>query len=84
MKGNFTLQKNLLYRKFDNQFIYTGCQILNKKIFTEIYDKVFPMNKIWNILLKKKNLYGFESNQIFNHISNISIYKTFLENNKIF
>ena len=84
LKGDFTLKNNLLYKKVDNQFIYTGCQILNKKIFKEIHEKVFPMSKIWNILLKKKILYGFESNQIFNHISNLGIYKTFLKNNKIF
>ena len=84
MKGDFTFKNNLLYKKSDNQFIYTGCQILNKKIFIEIRDKVFPMSKIWNILVKRRNLYGFESNQIFNHISNLSIYKTFLENDKVF
>ena len=84
LKGDFTFKNNLLYKKSDNQFIYTGCQILNKKIFIEIRDKVFPMSKIWNTLLERKNLYGFESNQIFNHISNLSIYKTFLENDKVF
>tara|TARA_B100000963_G_C22613293_1_gene665972 strand:+ start:621 stop:1328 length:708 start_codon:yes stop_codon:yes gene_type:complete len=84
LKGDFTFQDNILYKKSDNQFLYTGCQILNKKIFIEIRDKVFPMSKIWNILLKRRNLYGFESNQIFNHISNLSIYKKFLENDKIF
>ena len=84
LKGDFTFQDNILYKKSDNQFLYTGCQILNKKIFIEIRDKVFPMSKIWNILLKRRNLYGFESNQIFNHVSNIGIYKTFLKNNKIF
>ena len=74
-KGDFTLKNYKLSKEINNDFIYTGCQILNKKIFNNINKKIFSMTEIWNQLLSKKDLYGFESSNKFLHITDIEIFK---------
>ena len=32
LKGDFNLEKNLLSKGDENQYIYTGCQILNRNL----------------------------------------------------
>ena len=39
------------------------------------------MNKIWNKLIKEKNLQGVESNQIFYHLNTFDMYKKILSLN---
>ena len=74
-KGDFNIDKYDLSKDIKNEYIYTGCQILNKKIFNNENKKIFSMNKIWNQLLIKKELKGFESLNNFLHITDIEIYK---------
>jgi MurNAc alpha-1-phosphate uridylyltransferase len=38
------------------------------------------MNKIWNKLIETNELYGFESNNDFIHVSSLNIYKNLLKN----
>ena len=66
--------------KNDNfQFIYTGMQIIKPEVFLDINYKVFPINKIWDELIKTNELYGIESKNNFLHVSNLDIYKSILE-----
>ena len=79
-RGDFTLTKNLLQKESINNYIYTGCQIINKKSFAHIGSKNFSILKIWNNLITKKKLFGFESKNKFLHITNIEVYNNLLKN----
>tara|TARA_B100000965_G_scaffold174638_1_gene145756 strand:+ start:553 stop:1263 length:711 start_codon:yes stop_codon:yes gene_type:complete len=85
LKGDFKLNKNLLTKDNDNDYIYTGCQILNRKIINDgNYDRAaynFSISTIWNNSIKSGDLFGFESKNDFKHITNLEIYKKLLKNN---
>ena len=77
MKGDFNLQNTIVTRA-ENQnlkYIYTGLQIINPKVFSNIKDQVFSMNKVWNELIKNEKLLALESNINFLHVSTLDIYK---------
>ena len=75
-KGDFNLNsKNEILRQKNNKFIYTGAQIINRSIFKKRKIKPFSMNKVWNELIKNKELIGVVSKQKFFHINNYKIYK---------
>ena len=80
LKGDFLLNSNKLLKSDQNEYIYTGCQIFNRSIFSGISEKVFSMSNIWNNLEKKNELYGDESKVNFNHVTNIHIYEELLKN----
>jgi len=73
-KGDFNLNGNKLSKDIKNEFIYTGFQILNRQIFQEIHHNIFSISKIWNELLEKKELYGFEYKNDFLHLTDIEIF----------
>ena len=73
-KGDFHLDDDKLYKEVKNEFIYTGCQILNRRIFEKIEKNIFSMSEIWNDLLDKKELYGYESLNEFTHVTDIEIF----------
>ena len=73
-RGDFTFEKNQLSKLIKNDYIYTGCQIFNKKIFNKINKKIFSISEIWNDLLDKNELYGYESLNEFVHLTDIEIY----------
>ena len=75
LKGDFCLANSILFKKKINDYIYTGCQILNKETFNNIKKKKFSIQFVWNNQLKKKCLNGFESKNIFYHITDLKIYK---------
>ena len=75
-KGDFNLNENKISRDKNNNFIFTGLQIMNRQYFKKIDDKVFSMNKIWNELILEKNLIGLESRQKFYHLNTIKMYNT--------
>ncbi len=74
LSGDFNIEKNLLFKDEVNDFIFTGCQILDKNLFKNIKEKKFSISKIWNNLIEKKQLYGFECNNDFQHVTDIEIY----------
>ena len=74
-KGDFSLDKNRLSKEIQNEYIYTGCQILNKKVFQKINSNIFSISKIWNDLMNNKELYGYESLIEFIHLTDIEIFK---------
>ena len=80
-KGDFSLKKNFLQKESINNYIYTGCQIINKKTFDHIKNKSFSIVEIWNNLISEKKLFGFESKNKFFHITNIEVYNNLLKNN---
>ena len=80
-KGDFELKENKLLKQAQNNFIYTGCQIINKNIFKNIKDISFSILNIWNQQIKKEMLFGYESNENFVHITDLEIYKRLTKNN---
>ena len=72
---NLSLKDNLVSKNNKNQFIYTGCQILNRKLFKNLKVQNFSISKIWNILLENKRLYGYESLNKFYHLTNLKTFK---------
>tara|TARA_Y100001970_G_scaffold52307_1_gene66075 strand:+ start:131 stop:820 length:690 start_codon:yes stop_codon:yes gene_type:complete len=79
MKGDFSLSNDQLFRNAENDFIYTGCQIINKSLFN--YEKVntFSITKIWDKAIKNKMLYGFESKDHFIHLTDLYIYNKLIK-----
>ena len=75
LKGDFELKKNLLDKKGPKNFIFTGCQILNKNLFNSYKVDNFPIAEIWESLLKINELYGFESLNKFYHLTNLNTFK---------
>ena len=75
-KGDFNLNsKNEILRQKNNKFIFTGAQIINRSVFKKRKIKPFSMNKVWDDLIKNKELIGVTSRQKFFHINNYKIYK---------
>ena len=72
--GDFELKKNLLKKENNKSFIYIGCQILKKDLFREHRVKNFSISEIWNELLKKNQLNGFESLNKFYHLTNLETF----------
>ena len=79
LRGDFDLLDNQLNKKKLNQYIFTGCQIINKKIFASIKNKSFSILQIWNNLIKENKLYGYESKNKFYHITDLEIYNKLLK-----
>ena len=74
LTGDFNLSNNLISKKDNLDFIYTGCQILNKKILMKQTINKFSILNIWNKLMDEKKLYGFESKKKFYHLTNLNIF----------
>ena len=81
LKGDFNLQGNLISREgeYNLNYIYTGIQIASCEIFSGLNEEIFSINKVWNNLIKRGELYGMESNVDFLHVSSLDVYKNLLE-----
>ena len=79
LKGDFDLLDNQINKKKLNQYIFTGCQIINKKVFASIKNKSFSILQIWNDLIKRNKLYGYESKNKFYHVTDLEIYNKLLK-----
>ena len=75
LNGDFNLKDNLIIKDNDRKFIYTGCQIMNKKILSGYNDKNYSITSVWNDLIEKKELYGFESSNEFHHLTDFETFK---------
>ena len=75
LNGDFDLQDNLIIKNNNRKFIYTGCQILNKKLVSVYETEKFSINNLWNNLIEKKELYGFETNNDFYHLTDLKTFK---------
>ena len=78
LKGDFNLKNDLISKenKEDLKYIYTGLQIIKPSIFSNTDEKIFSINKIWDKLIKKNELFGIESNINFLHVTNLDVYKS--------
>tara|TARA_B100001057_G_scaffold222590_1_gene222989 strand:+ start:1535 stop:2221 length:687 start_codon:yes stop_codon:yes gene_type:complete len=74
LNGDFDLKNNLINQN-DKEYIYTGCQILNKSIFKNKKINNFSINETWLSLIENKELYGLESKNKFYHVTNLDIFK---------
>jgi len=80
LNGDFNLIENKIKKDDKNDFIYTGCQIINKSLFDSHVVNSFSILEVWNKLLKEDMLYGYESLENFYHLTNLKIYKELLKN----
>ena len=74
LKGDFNLENNLIDKEAEREFIYIGCQIMNKKLFSRNKIETFSVVEIWNNLLDNKKLYGYESHNDFYHLTDLNIF----------
>ena len=75
LNGDFDLKDNLILKNNDRNFIYTGCQILNKKLLSDYKVENFSISKVWNGLIEKKELYGYETNNDFYHLTDLETFR---------
>ena len=75
LNGDFNLKENLIINDDEKKFIYTGCQIMNKKLVSDYKDKIFSITTVWNDLIEKKELYGFEHNNNFYHLTDLETFR---------
>ncbi len=75
LKGDFNLQNNLINKEAEKEFIYIGCQIINKKFFIKEKIENYSILEIWNNLLDQKKLFGYESQKDFYHLTDLDIFK---------
>jgi N-acetyl-alpha-D-muramate 1-phosphate uridylyltransferase len=80
LKGDFNLVENKIKKDNQNNFIYTGCQIINKDLFKSHIINNFSISEIWNVLLHKNELYGYECAENFCHITSLAVYNEILKN----
>ena len=81
LKGDFNLLENIVKKDIQNKLIYTGCQIINKNLLVSLSVSNFSISKVWNQLINKNQLYGYESLENFYHLTNLEVYKKLLKNN---
>jgi len=79
LEGDFNLLKNKIKKDLQNDFIYTGCQIVNKDLFDLHLVSNFSISEVWNQLVSKNELYGYESLEKFHHLTNLDVYKKLLK-----
>jgi MurNAc alpha-1-phosphate uridylyltransferase len=80
LKGDFNLLENVIKKNSQNDLIYTGCQIINKSLFESFLVNNFSISRIWNELIKKNELYGYESFEEFYHLTSLEVYEELLKN----
>ena len=73
LKGDFDLKINQINRD-NKEFTFIGCQILNKNLFKNYKVNNFPISEIWNKLLSRNQLNGFESLNKFYHLTNFEVF----------
>ena len=75
-KGDFNFKENnCITRENNNQYVFTGAQIINRSIFEGVKEKIFSMNLVWDRMIAIKKLLGQESNQTFFHVNNTKVYE---------
>ena len=80
LKGDFNLVDNKIKKDHQNHLIYTGCQIINKSLFESYSVNNFSISEVWNELIAKNKLYGYESSEEFYHLTNLKVYEYLLKN----
>jgi len=75
-EGDFKLENNLISRweTKDPHLYFSGLQIINPNIFSQIRQYSFSMNLLWDILIKNNQLQGQISNSVVTHVGDINSY----------
>ncbi len=74
-KGDFSLdKKGSVKRNKNNQYIFTGLQILDRSVFNFKKNKIFSMNHVWDNLINTNTLQGLKSDKNFYHINTKDMY----------
>ena len=73
-KGDFNLKDNIVSKDIENNFIFTGLQLIDRNCFNMINKEVFSMNEVWDKLIDENKLYGLESRQKFYHLNTENMY----------
>jgi len=81
LKGDFNLLENIIKKDLQLNFIYTGCQIINKSLLESHLVNNFSISQIWDELININKLYGYECLENFYHLTNLEVYKKLLKNN---
>ena len=79
LNGDFNLKKNLLLKNTTHEYIYTGCQIFSKDLLKNNQKEIFSITEIWNKLIEKNSLFGFNSSNKFHHVTDLEIYNKLLK-----
>ena len=79
-KGDFKLKINKLSKEEGNNYIFTGCQMINKELFSNFDTIPFSITKIWEKQISENTLYGYESLNEFVHITDLEIYEKLIKN----
>jgi len=75
MKGDFSMENKKLSKLGNKNYIFTGCQILNRNAFKNFNINTFSVNEIWNKMISNNELYGYQSEEKFTHLTDLEIYK---------
>lgn len=73
LKGDFGMNNEVIIQDQKN-YIYTGCQIIDKSIFKDKVVSKFSISKIWSDLIKNNQLCGFESKLKFYHATDLQTF----------
>ena len=71
-------EKDLLLNSPKN-YIFTGCQILNKNVLENKSKSFFSVREIWNDLIVKKKIIGQKHDDSFLHVTDFEIYNKLLK-----
>ena len=74
-KGDFNLKNNLISKDEQNQYIFTGLQIMKNDHLAFLNKNIFSMNEVWTKLISENNLGGLESNQKFYHLNTLEMFE---------
>ena len=74
-KGDFNLNNNLISKDDQNQYIFTGLQIMKNDHLASFNKNIFSMNEVWTKLINESNLGGLESNQKFYHLNTVEMFE---------
>ncbi|MDC3057306.1 sugar phosphate nucleotidyltransferase [Alphaproteobacteria bacterium] len=82
-KLNYSVASKLTAKniKTSSKYIFTGWQIINKKIINSFSEKSFSLKRVYDLAEKKGSLYGVEHKGSFFHIGDL---KSFTIINKFF
>jgi len=73
--GDFNLKGKLVIKDTQNQYIFTGLQVIERDSFKFLNKKIFSMNEVWNKLIQDQNLYGITSSQKFYHLNTLEMFE---------
>ena len=74
-KGDFNLNNNSISKDEQNQYIFTGLQIMKNHHLAFLNKNIFSMNEVWKKLISENNLGGLESNQKFYHLNTLEMFE---------